>query len=276
MSSARPSCAPSRHLFLPLLGAGLLLVGACERDPRPDSAPADVPAAEGVPAGAGLYPVEIAPGVALVVEREGSRQFRFFGTLDRARALELTVEDGHNVLFGPASVPVQDGAFRIDFVMEPTDRDHVFFYLADADGERLAVVPVDTAQPRTVAGAASAIPATAPEIGVTRMGGDRRTGVTAEGLESPRVRVRWPAVDIGAPAVQLEGETDLPMLRVEVRRREQVLVSQQPRVPGPAGHWNAFATELRVPGGFREEDAIVIAPADAPDAVELHFQPIRN
>jgi hypothetical protein len=255
-----------------LLLAGAVLPAACERAPeRAPERPAEGAPVQSDPA---LYPVEIEPGTALGVRRVGSRQYMLYGSTDRATAVEVTVEDGHNVLFGPATVPVQDSRFRIDFVTAPTDRDHVFLYLTDATGSRLAVVPVDTARELTTAGPAERLPAP-PGMEVAAPG-DRRTHVSRHSLESPHLRIRWPEVREGDRSLHLRGETDLAMLRVEVRRQGRLLVVQQPRVPGPAGAWNAFATELVVPAGIREGDTVVIAPAERPGAAELIFQPIRN
>jgi hypothetical protein len=241
----------------------------CERAPEAEPTPQQPAAAD--PA---LYPVEIEPGIALAVRKTGSREYMLYGSTDRASTLRLSVEDGHNVLFGPAQITVEQQRFRIEFLIEPTDRDHIFFYITDGAGERLAVVPVDTARGMTTAGPADRLPPP-PEAGAGRVG-DRRTRVGADGLESPHFRVRWPQVHEGDRAIQLHGETDLQTFRAEVHRQNRVLVSQQPRVAGQPTVWNRFATELLVPGGIREGDAVVLATGAGEDAVELIFQPIRN
>jgi len=246
-----------------------LVVAACGPSDRAQpEAPAAAPPAQQDD----LYPAEIEPGIALAVRRTGSRQYSLYGATGLTDTIRLSVEDGHNMLFGPAAVPVQDGRFRIDLIADPTDRDHIFFYVTDAAGARLAVIPVDTARESTTAGPSAMLPAP-PDLSVGAVG-DRRTRVTADGLESPHFRVRWPRVREGDDAVRLQGETDLSLFRAEVRRHDRVLAAQQPRVAGSPATWNTFATELRVPGGIREGDAVVVA-TEAGD-IELVFQPIRN
>jgi hypothetical protein len=249
---------------------------ACERAPRPDAEPATPPpVAEPAAADPSLRPVEIEPGIAIAVRRTASRAYTFYGATDRVPELRLSVEDGHNILFGPAAIPVVAGRFRADFLIEPTDRDHIFFYVTDGEGGRLAVVPVDTARELTSAGPAEMLPAEPPPLEPAAMG-DRRTRVTAAGLESPHFRVRWPQVREGELTLHLVGETDLSLFRAEVRRHDRVLAMQRPRVVGSPSAWNAFATELRVPGGLREGDAVVLAPPSDGAPAELVFQPIRN
>lgn len=133
-------------------------LGCGERAPRADDDAAAAPPAGTPAAEDSLYPAEVEPGIALAVRKLGSRTYMLYGRTDRAALLELSVEDGHNVLFGPEVVPVENERFRIDLVTEPSDRSHVFFYIATREGERLAVVPVDTARELTTAGPAAALP----------------------------------------------------------------------------------------------------------------------
>jgi hypothetical protein len=258
-----------------LLALGLVVAAGCEREPVParGEAPAE-PGAEPA-ADTTLRPLEIEAGMALAVERTGSRQYTLHGTTEWDRVLRLSVEDGHYILFGPAEVPVSDGRFRIDLRTEPTDSEHIFFYITDLEGERRAVVPVDTADARTIAGPPDRVPPPpGPRAG---MEGDLRTSVSVEGLESLHFRVRWPRVREGDRAVPLSGETDPPTFHAEIRRYDRVLVVQQPRVVGSPGAWNARATESMILAGIRAgDDAVVIARGADPGEVEPVFQPIRN
>jgi hypothetical protein len=143
----------------PLVAALLALrVAACERAPAPDASEAPPSAPPAAPADESLYPVEIEPGISLAVRKTGSREYMLDGYTDRTDEVTLSVEDGHYILFGPVEIGVDQQRFRIDFIIDPTDRDHIFFYLTGADGERLAVVPVDTARELTTAGPPSLQP----------------------------------------------------------------------------------------------------------------------
>lgn len=153
-----------RWAALPLL---LCLAAACERAPDPAETGAEPPAAPppAPPAAVediALYPVEIEPDIAIAVRKTASREYTFYGATTRATELRLSVEDGHNILFGPATIPVAAERFRTDFMIEPTDRDHVFFYVTDGEDVRLAVVPVDTARTLTTAGPESLLPPEPP------------------------------------------------------------------------------------------------------------------
>ena len=88
----------------------------------------------------------------MVIRKTGEREYLLYGSTSRAEQLQLTVEDGHNILFGPAPVPVSSQRFRIDFHMDETDLGQAFVYLSDGDGRRLAVVPVDLSRELITAG----------------------------------------------------------------------------------------------------------------------------
>lgn len=131
---------------------------ACERAPETDRA------ARTTTADAATHPVEVEPGISLAVRKTGSREYTMYGRTDRADEIRLSVEDGHNVLFGPTLIAVDNERFRIDLIVDPTERDHIFFYVTDDTGGRLAVVPVDTARAMTVAGPEADLPEP-PELG---------------------------------------------------------------------------------------------------------------
>ena len=103
-----------------------------------------------------------AAGLAVVLERRGARTYAIQGRTD-ARALELSVEDGHNILYGPAEIDVQGGTFRTEITLEPTDRPTVFAYVTSRDGARQWVIPIPLDLERVEWGAGAAeLPAVVP------------------------------------------------------------------------------------------------------------------
>ena len=88
----------------------------------------------------------------MVIRKTGEREYLLYGNTSQAQRLQLTVEDGHNILFGPAPVPVISQRFRIDFRMDETDLGQAFVYLSNNDGHRLAVVQVDLSRELITAG----------------------------------------------------------------------------------------------------------------------------
>lgn len=101
-------------------------------------------------------------GLAVVVSRRAERSYALWGRTDAA-ALQLSVEDGHNVLYGPAEVEVRGGTFSTEIALEPTDRPTVFAYVTEPDGSRqwVIAIPLDGTRIRWGAGAAD-LPETAP------------------------------------------------------------------------------------------------------------------
>lgn len=93
-------------------------------------------------------------GLSVVVERRGTGYVMFGRT--EAQALELSVEDGHNVLYGPAELEVRGGAFRAELTLNRTNRETVFAYLAEPSGARQWVVPIPLASDRVTWGAGAA------------------------------------------------------------------------------------------------------------------------
>ena len=214
--------------------------------------------------------VETDGAIAVEVRRSGPADFSVRGETSSSAQVEISVEDGHRVLFGPATVDVVGGRFRLDLAIEQTSATDVTVFVGDPAGEHQTSlrVPLTGAESVVATGEVAAAPAPAVETG-----GDRRTRVTAEGLESRRVRVRWPAVREGDPQLAVEGETDATPLLVDVRRAGARLAVR--RVEAPGEGWRAFSALLPVPRGVREGDAVVVSlPGDS--VPELVFQPIRN
>lgn len=123
------------------LGAALLLAG-CER-PSPDASGA-LPVDTAAPVVAAPDAAPAAPDTAFsaVVRRRGPDAFRLEGRAP-VPALELTVEDGHDVLFGPVPLEVAaDGAFATEFETAPTDLAQVVVFLSDPSGARQWTVAV--------------------------------------------------------------------------------------------------------------------------------------
>lgn len=103
-----------------------------------DSAAAPVPAMTVAPA------ATAADGPALTGEvvRLGEGRYRLSGRTPGVQTLELSVEDGHDVLYGPVEVPVTGGAFQAEIELEPTRMPRVFAYLTEPAGTRQWVVPI--------------------------------------------------------------------------------------------------------------------------------------
>ena len=74
-------------------------------------------------------------GLSLVARREGENGWLVWGATRVREPLELSVEDGERVLFGPVPLLVRDGRFRADIAVEPGARS-AFVYVADARGTR--------------------------------------------------------------------------------------------------------------------------------------------
>lgn len=237
---------------------------SAESAPDAEQTPAKDPARAEHPAG-------------VAIKKVSGREYMMYGeVMVETSEIELTVEDGHNVLFGPAWVPVRNGWFRIDFVIDETDQDQAMALIRVRPELEQMVVPIQFDQDLMVAGAPFDIN-TVPEAGAEQMG-DRRTRVTAEGIESPHFKVRWPAISEGETTLRLEGQTDLHEFWVEIRDGDEVLT--QTYLGGEQnanGTWHEFQANVTVPGegGFRAEYAVVLLGPTQTD-VELYFQPIRN
>lgn len=131
--------------------AGALLLAACDRAERPGPA-SSVDTAPPVPAIAartdsGARPAEFVPapsdtGMTVVVRRMEAGRYVLAGRTRLADVLQLSVEDGHSVLYGPAEIPVAGGAFTAEARLEATAQRTVFAYLADPGGTRQWVIPI--------------------------------------------------------------------------------------------------------------------------------------
>jgi hypothetical protein len=147
--------------WMRILPAAVLLgAAACRGDaddaPRPPAAEPVTPAPDSAAASADSASADSAQGgLAVVVERRAGGTYVLFGRTE-AQALELSVEDGHNVLFGPTQLAVSGGTFRTDFTLEPTNRPTVFAYIAEPNGARQWVVPIPRDGSRVVWGAGAA------------------------------------------------------------------------------------------------------------------------
>jgi hypothetical protein len=134
--------------------AALLLaaaLAACGRDrtDEPARPPAQAPVlASDTPSAVPSADTMPADGTTLsaVVRRTGERQYTISGQTREARALELSVEDGHNVLYGPAPLEVEGGRFSAGFALEPTDMPTVYAYITEPSGARQWVIPVPLGQ----------------------------------------------------------------------------------------------------------------------------------
>lgn len=71
----------------------------------------------------------------------GGRTWVISGTSKATDNLEVSVEDGRYVLYGPETVPVKDGRFRAELKLPATDRPTALrAFVGDAAGRHQAVV----------------------------------------------------------------------------------------------------------------------------------------
>jgi hypothetical protein len=80
------------------------------------------------------------------VTKLGERRYTIDGRTRGATTVQLTVEDGHDVLYGPVDVSVTGGSFRAEVTLEPTQRRTVYAYLSDPAGKRqwVVTIPLDS------------------------------------------------------------------------------------------------------------------------------------
>ena len=129
-----------------LLRAATLLsivsTAACGGDREADEAQAPPSAAA---ESASAAPAVPDTGLTVQVQWTGDLAYALQGTAP-VPVLQVSVEDGHNVLFGPAEVQVADGRFSIDLEIEPTEMPTVFAYITTPSGDRQWVVPIPRGQ----------------------------------------------------------------------------------------------------------------------------------
>jgi hypothetical protein len=105
-----------RRTLLPLAAAAAL--GACGGGERSGDARASSPssAASATSASPGVKADAAHPDEAIAVHVDGgaARGWVITGSTSVASSLEVSVEDGKSVVFGPETVPVKDGRFRVE------------------------------------------------------------------------------------------------------------------------------------------------------------------
>jgi hypothetical protein len=149
-------------IHLRLSAAALLSLAACQDDGgagRTASADSIAVEADSVPRdtapAAPAPPVDTAARTSTppadanltgTVTKLGERRYTIDGRTRGATTVQLTVEDGHDVLYGPVDVPVTGGGFRAEVTLEPTQRRTVYAYLSDPAGKRqwVVTIPLDS------------------------------------------------------------------------------------------------------------------------------------
>ena len=92
--------------------------------------------------------------LSIVFERLADGRYDVSGGTS-ASALELSVEDGHNVLYGPERVQVASGVFRTGVSLAPTRRPTAYAYITEPGGARQWVVPIPLSERRVAWSGAS-------------------------------------------------------------------------------------------------------------------------
>lgn len=113
-------------------------VDSVPRDTAPAAPPADTAARTSAPS--------TDANLTGTVTKLGERRYTIDGRTRGATTVQLTVEDGHDVLYGPVDVPVTGGSFRAEVTLEPTQRRTVYAYLSDPAGKRqwVVTIPLDS------------------------------------------------------------------------------------------------------------------------------------
>jgi hypothetical protein len=184
-------------------------------------------------------------------------------------SVQVSVEDGHRVLFGPTDVPVRAGRFHVDVPSAETDQAAVYAYVADPSGAQQTVVRVPRGVDRV-----SFVPGARRRDEAKPEADDRRKRESPSGLEGPHFKVVWPKTRPGDRVVRLEGMTALPRFRVAVERGGVAVGSASFAKSVASGDWRTFVVRIPVKGGVRPGDRVVL-PAAAPYARELVFPVIR-
>jgi hypothetical protein len=136
-----------------LLGALIVAMTGCD---DPERAPRKAPPA----AAASMAPAAVDPapeaqpltegGLVALVRRGAGRRYHVSGETRAAGVLQLTLEDGERVVYGPTELEVEEGRFHIEFVSEPSERTQKTVYLTTADGAKQweIAIPAESTQVR--------------------------------------------------------------------------------------------------------------------------------
>lgn len=86
-------------------------------------------------------PAKVDSGLVAHVQRDAAGNFVVSGSVGIDWTLELSLEDGQRVLYGPTPVDVENGRFQAEFAAEPSDRPMSLF-VTTTDGARQWVIPI--------------------------------------------------------------------------------------------------------------------------------------
>jgi hypothetical protein len=139
-----------RRFLIPLI---VMSISSCEQADRPEEGAPPPPAATAPDPVGAPAPVDARltdTGLVALVRRGPARRFSVSGETRATEVLQLTLEDGERVLYGPAELEVDEGHFHAEFVSEPSERTQKTVYLSTADGARQWVIqlPPDSVQIR--------------------------------------------------------------------------------------------------------------------------------
>jgi hypothetical protein len=136
-----------------LLGALIVTLTACgDSEPAPrEDPPAGAASVSATPAPAEPEALPLTDsGLVALVRRGAGRRYHVSGETRAAGTLQLTLEDGERVVYGPAELEVEEGRFHIEFVSEPSERTQKTVYLTTADGAKqwVIAIPAESTQIR--------------------------------------------------------------------------------------------------------------------------------
>jgi len=91
-------------------------------------------------------PARVDSGLVAHVQRDADGGLVVTGSVGVDWTLELSVEDGRRVLYGPTPVDVENGRFQAEFVAERSDQPALSLYVTTTDGARQWVIPIPADQ----------------------------------------------------------------------------------------------------------------------------------
>jgi hypothetical protein len=98
---------------------------------------------DGRPRARGTAPAAPDTAIRVGARHVGGQTWVLTGTSGSVPELQVSVEDGRYVLYGPEAVAVKDGRFRVELKLPATDRPaSLRAFVGDAAGEHQAVVPL--------------------------------------------------------------------------------------------------------------------------------------